>query len=80
MPIPMKNCAARIASAGGRLWMMSARLRIAVTIIGPRIVAPNIPIHSAPFQPISAAASMIAISDNGRLEAGAPTAPVSGAP
>lgn len=49
--IPMKNCAAQMISAGGRAVMMPDSDRIAVRIIGPRIVAPKSPIRAAIRQP-----------------------------
>ncbi len=80
MPQPMKNCAARIASAGGRKWITPDSDSAAVTIIGPRIDAPKRPTRSPPFQPMKAAAAMITSSYHGRSATGLPIGLVSGAP
>lgn len=69
---PMKNCAAQIASAGGRWCRPPARVTTVVTISGPRIEAPNMPIRLAPCQPTMAQATMIANSCQGRLVSGSP--------
>ena len=55
-PIPreIKYCAAQIASAGGRLFKIPVMLAAEVSINGPRIDAPNMPIELAIFQPAKA--------------------------
>lgn len=49
-----------------------ARDRIAVTIISPRIKAPNRPIRSPPFQPTNAASTISPSSCHGKVLTGAP--------
>ena len=56
MPSPMKNCAARIASAGGRWWISPKRLAAIAAIIGPRIAAPKSRTRTATHQPTTAQA------------------------
>ena len=73
--IPMKNCAACTASAGGRPSITPASDSAAVRIIGPRIDAPKRPRRLAPFQPTSAAIAMRISCPAGTEVIGAPGAP-----
>ena len=70
--IPMKNCAAQMASDGGRWCKMPVRDRSAANNSGPRIEAPNMPIRFASCQPTSPQKIIQPSCESAMLAAGAP--------
>ena len=68
--MPMKNCAAKIASDGGRLCRNPARVTAAVAMSGPRIDAPKRPARRAAHQPKAAQAIMSRSSCSGTASKG----------
>ena len=76
IPMPRKNCATCIASAGGR-WVSRPAIEAAPpTISGPRIGAPKRPSFAPPHQPSAPQTSITRYWNKGVSAAGSPGGPV----
>ena len=70
--IPIKNCAAQMASDGGRCCRTPVRDKSAASKSGPRIEAPNMPARFASCQPTSPQKIIHPSCESAMLAAGAP--------